>query len=60
MKYYIAVINPILHSNEWSTLKATLVKAGVAYVVYYDESTTLFEVNEVTKEVFYQMVYSEN
>jgi hypothetical protein len=60
MKYYIAVINPMLHSEEWGTLKATLVKAGVAYVVYYDCSTTVFEVNQVTSEVFYQMVYSEN
>ena len=50
----------MLHSEEWGTLKATLVKAGVAYVVYYDESTTVFEVNQVTQEVFYQMVYSEN
>lgn len=60
MKYYIAVINPIIHSEEWGTLKATLVKAGVAYVVYYDTTTTIFELNQVTSEVFYQMVYSEN
>lgn len=60
MKYYIAVINPIIHTNEWETLKATLRTAGVAYVVYYDTTTTLLELNEVESDVFYQMVYSEN
>lgn len=60
MKYYIAVINPFYHTNEWSTLKATLVKAGVAYVVYYDETITHMELNEVESNVFYEMIYSEN
>lgn len=60
MKYYIAVINPIIHSEEWATLKATLRKAEVAYVVYYDTTITMLELNQVTTDVFYQMVYSEN
>jgi hypothetical protein len=60
MKYYIAVINPKLHSEEWGTLKATLVKAGVAYVVYYDETIRQMELNEVESNVFYEMIYSEN
>lgn len=60
MKYYIAVINPIIHLEEWETLRATLRRAEVAYVVYYDTTTTGLELNQVTSEVFYQMVYSEN
>jgi len=60
MSYYIAVINPFYHTQEWGTLKATLRKAEVAYVVYYDESITQIELNEVTSDVFYQMIYSEN
>jgi hypothetical protein len=60
MSYYIAVVNPFYHIQEWETLKATLRKSEVAYVVYYDETITQIELNEVTSEVFYQMIYSEN
>jgi hypothetical protein len=60
MKYYIAVVNPNLHLASWKTLKTNLNVLGYSYVIYFDENTKLLEFNEVSKEVFDEMHYSEN
>ena len=60
MKYYIAVVNPDLHMGTWETLKTNLKVLGYSYVVYFDTNTKLLELNEVSKEVFTEMQYSEN
>jgi len=60
MKYYIAVVNPDLHMSTWETLKTNLNVSGYSYVVYFDTNTKLLELNEVSKDVFTEMQYSEN
>ena len=60
MKYYIAVVNPNLHMAAWKTLKTNLNVLGYCYVVYFDCDSKLLEFNEVSKEVFAEMQYSEN
>ena len=60
MKYYIAVVNPNLHMAAWRTLKTNLNVLGYCYVVYFDCDSKLLEFNEVSKEVFDEMHYSEN
>ncbi len=60
MKYYIAVVNPNLHMAAWKTLKTNLNVLGYCYVVYFDCDSKLLEFNEVSKEVFTEMQYSEN
>lgn len=60
MKYYIAVVNPNLHMAAWRTLKTNLNVLGYCYVVYFDCDSKLLEFNEVSKEVFAEMQYSEN
>lgn len=60
MKYYIAVVNPNLHMAAWKTLKTNLNVLGYCYVVCFDCDSKLLEFNEVSKEVFTEMQYSEN
>ena len=60
MKYYIAVVNPDLHMSTWNTLKTNLKVLGYSYVVYFDCDSKLLEFNEVSKETFTEMQYSEN
>lgn len=60
MKYYIAVVNPNLHMAAWRTLKTNLNVLGYCYVVYFDCDSKLLEFNEVSKDVFTEMQYSEN
>jgi hypothetical protein len=60
MKYYIAVVNNTIHSNEWKKLKTNLQLSGYSYVVYFDYNVKDIELNEVSKEVFKQMAYCEN
>ena len=59
MRYYIAVINDKLHMKEWAKLKATLKVSDVAYMVYYSDVKQI-ELNQVSRKIFYEMVYSEN
>ena len=59
MRYYIAVINDKLHMKEWAKLKDTLKVADVAYMVYYSDVKQI-ELNQVSRKIFYEMVYSEN
>lgn len=60
MKYYIAVVNDTIHSQEWKKLKTNLQVSGYSYMVLFDYSITEIELNEVTKDVFKQMAYCEN
>jgi hypothetical protein len=59
MRYFIAVINDKLHMKEWAKLKATLKVSDVAYMVYYSDVKQI-ELNQVSRKIFYEMVYSEN
>lgn len=60
MKYYIAVVNDTIHSQEWKKLKTNLQVSGYSYMVFFDYAITEIELNEVTKDVFKQMAYCEN
>jgi hypothetical protein len=60
MKYYIAIVNPNLHMAAWKTIKTNLNVLGYSYVVYFDVNNKILEFNEVSKEVFTEMQYSEN
>ena len=53
-------MNPNLHLAAWKTLKTNLNVLGYSYVIYFDENTKLLDFNEVSKEVFDEMHYSEN
>ena len=45
--------------KEWAKLKATLKVADVAYMVYYSNVKQI-ELNEVSRKMFYEMVYNDN
>ena len=60
VKYYIAVVNDKLHSFEWNALKLNLKISGANWVVYYDDTITTIQLNEVTKEEYKKMAYCLN
>lgn len=58
-KYYIAVINQELHSNQWSKIKKCLKATDSSYCVFYSDVKQI-EFNQVTQNVYHEMCYLEN